>query len=81
MVGTGGFPNRSLSRTFHLELVAKITAKSFIEIKKKSPGFPSKKKLRVHLKQGDQINHETGKWIFKEWRVDKDISPASYFDW
>lgn len=36
--------------------------------------------MRVHLKQGDQLDHGTGKWIFKERRIDKDASPAWYLE-
>jgi len=71
----------SLSRAKNLKLSDETTVKDFIDIKKKSEEphkFPSRKKQRVHLQQGDQINHETGKWISKVWRVDKDISPAWY---
>jgi hypothetical protein len=71
---------KSLSRSFNLSLAEEVSKKEFLDIKKKSPGFPSKKKLRVHLQQGDQINQGTGKWIFKKRRIDKDKSPAWYLE-
>ena len=70
----------SLSRTFHLKPNDEINVKDFFVTKKRSPFFPSKKKLRIYFKQGDQIDHKTGKWVFKKWRIDKDVSPAWYLE-
>ena len=58
----------------------KIQLHEFVEGKKKDTTRPSKKKLRVHIQQGDQINHETGQWILKEQRIDKDKKPSWYFE-
>ncbi|MDI6751911.1 MAG: hypothetical protein QME07_03530 [bacterium] len=51
-----------------------------MEGKKKDMRSPSKKKLRVHIQQGDQINHETGQWILKERCIDKDSKPSWYLE-
>ena len=71
---------RSTARAFSLAIFETVSVKTGIDLKKKSPAFPSKKKLRVHLQQGDQIDHRTGKWVLKERRIDKDASPAWYFE-
>lgn len=68
----------ALLREFDLRVSDEVNVKSFIDIKKKSPKFPSDKKQRVRLQQGDQINHKTGEWILKGRRIDKDVSPAWY---
>jgi len=57
-----------------------IPVKTFLDGQKKSPGYPSRRRVRVHLQVGDQIEHETGRWVFKHRRIDKDASPAWYFE-
>lgn len=70
----------SIVRTFTVQLEDQIKIREFIQIKKKSPDYPSKKKLRLYIQQGDQFDHGTGKWIFKQRRIDKDQSPSWYFE-
>ncbi|HDH28785.1 MAG TPA: hypothetical protein ENH13_06595 [Euryarchaeota archaeon] len=70
----------SLNRIFNLECLEEVSLHDKINVKKKSPGYPSNKKLRVHIKQGDEIDHGSGKWIIKEWRMDKDKSPPWYLE-
>lgn len=74
-------PNAApLLRRFSKTLTAAVSVRAFLDGKKKSSEFPSKRRVRVHLQVGDQVEHETGRWIFKERRVDKDASPAWYFE-
>ena len=70
----------SLNRIFNIECLEKVNLHDKIDVKKKSPGYPSKKKLRVHIKQGDEINCGSGKWVIKERRIDKDKFPPWYFE-
>ena len=70
----------STARIFSKSLFETVSVRSFLDGKKKAPGFPSKKKVRIHFQLGDQINHKTGEWVFKQRRVDKDASPAWYFE-
>jgi hypothetical protein len=42
--------------------------------------FHGRRRVRVHLQVGDQVEHRTARWVFKERRVDKDASPAWYFE-
>jgi len=71
-----GSTARLLSKT----LTEAISVRAFLHGKKKSPEFPSKRKLPVHLQVGDQVEHKTGRWVFKKRRIDKDTSPAWYFE-
>ena len=67
----------SSARTINLLLKEDIHLHEFIDVKKKFPGYPHDKKLRVHLQQGDQLNHGTGKWIKKERLIDKEKNTYS----
>ncbi len=46
--------------------------------KVKDPTRPSKDKLRLHFFTGDEIRSADGKWMKKEWEIDKDCEPAWY---
>ena len=39
-----------------------------------------KKKLGLETKEGEEINHETGQWVHKEWWIDRDHEPSWYFE-
>ena len=70
----------STSREYRMVFSETLAMHGFIDGKKKSRRFPSKRKVRIHLQAGDQINQRTGRWVFKERRIDKDVSPAWYFE-
>ena len=70
----------STTRRFSKTLSETVSVRAFLDGKKKSPKHPSRKRVRVHLQVGDQIEHKTGRWVFKERRVDKDATPARYFE-
>jgi len=71
-----GSTNRRYSKT----LSETVSVRALLDGKKKSPGYPSRRRVRVHLQVGDQIEHKTGRWVFKQRRIDKDASPAWYFE-
>jgi len=71
-----GSTARAFAKVFH----EVVEVHAFVDGKKRAAGLASKKKVRVHLQQGDQLNHETGLWVLKERRIDKDASPAWYFE-
>ena len=70
----------STNRRYGKTLSETVSVRAFLDGKKKSPGYPSRRRVRVHLQVGDQIEHETGRWVFKQRRIDKDASPAWYFE-
>jgi DNA-directed RNA polymerase subunit RPC12/RpoP len=70
----------STTRRFGKTLAAAVSVRGFVDGKKRSQGLKSRDRLRVHLQLGDQIDHKTGRWVFKQRRVDKDQSPAWYFE-
>lgn len=70
----------SSARAISLQLAESLTIKEFMDVKKKDPKLRSKDKLRIHIQQGDQLNHGTGRWVLKERRIDKDSSPAWYLE-
>ena len=49
-------------------------------LERKDPKRTGKKKLRINSIEGDQINHDSGKWIYKEWWIDRDHIPPWYFE-
>lgn len=70
----------STTRRFTKTLSETIPVRASLDGKKKSPAYASRQRLRVRLQVGDQIEHRTGRWVFKERRTDKDASPAWYFE-
>jgi hypothetical protein len=70
----------STIRQFNLQCMEKIKPLALIDAKKRSPGFSSKNKLRIHLQKGDQINHDTGRWVLKERIINREKNPATYFE-
>jgi len=70
----------STNRRFTKSLSETVSVRAFLDGKKKSPGYPSRRRIRVHLQVGDQVEHRTGRWVFKQRRIDKDASPAWYFE-
>jgi hypothetical protein len=70
----------STARHFSLHLVDEVKPLALVDVKKKSPGFRSKDKLRFHLQKGDQLNNATGRWVVKERIIDKEKTPAVYLE-
>jgi len=70
----------STARRFSKTLSEAFSVGAFLDGKKKSLKYSSRKQIRVHLQVGDQVEHKTGRRVFKERRVDKDASPAWYFE-
>lgn len=75
---TGAFPRSacpfcgSMDRHYDAQAYEAVGIKEFVEVRHKNPAFPSKGKLRIHYKFGDELYRDRGIWIKKDWMANRD---------
>ena len=64
----------SMRRTIHLQLSDTIDfpITEMLDMKVKKPSLPSDKKLRIHMKSGQELSFRLGRHVNKEWVMDRE---------